>query len=68
MSRELRISMDDLTHTLRQLCLRNRDGSFATQASRQDSLALMARQLRKAGFCQMRANCARRSIIRELGH
>jgi hypothetical protein len=23
--------MDDLTYTLRQLCLRNRDGSFATQ-------------------------------------
>jgi hypothetical protein len=48
-------SMDDLTYTLRQLCQRNRDGSFATQADRQRSLALMARQLREAGFCQMRA-------------
>ena len=27
-------TMDDLTHTLRQLCQRNRDGSFATQADR----------------------------------
>jgi hypothetical protein len=47
--------MDDLTYTLRQLCLRNRDGSFSTQADRQGSLALMARQLREAGFRQMRA-------------
>jgi site-specific recombinase XerC len=47
--------MDDLTYTLRQLCLRNRDGSHATQADRQRSLALVARQLREAGFRQMRA-------------
>jgi site-specific recombinase XerC len=47
--------MDDLTYTLRQLCQRNRDGSFATQADRQRSLTLMARQLREAGFRQMRA-------------
>jgi hypothetical protein len=47
--------MDDLSYTLRQLCLRNRDGGFATQADRQRSLALMARQLREAGFRQMRA-------------
>jgi site-specific recombinase XerC len=48
-------SMDDLTYTLYQLCQRNRDGSFATQADRQRSLTLAARQLREAGFCQMRA-------------
>ena len=47
--------MDDLTYTLRQLCLRNRDGSHASQADRQRSLALAARQLREAGFRQMRA-------------
>ncbi|MDR0674185.1 MAG: integrase domain-containing protein [Zoogloeaceae bacterium] len=47
--------MDNLTHTLRQLCQRNRDGSFATQADRQRSLLLMARQLKEAGFRQMRA-------------
>ncbi len=46
--------MDDLTYTLRQLCLRNRDGSHATQADRQRSLTLAARQLREAGFRQMR--------------
>src|SRR5690606_25678468 len=48
-------AMDDLTYTLRQLCLRNRDGSHATQADRQRSLNLAARQLREAGFRQMRA-------------
>lgn len=47
--------MDDLTYALRQLCLRNRDGSHATQADRQRSLSLAARQLREAGFRQMRA-------------
>lgn len=47
--------MDDLTYTLRQLCLHNRDGSHATQADRQRSLSLAARQLREAGFRQMRA-------------
>jgi site-specific recombinase XerC len=48
-------SMDDLTYTLRQLCQRNRDGSFATQKDRERSLILMACQLREAGFRQMRA-------------
>src|SRR6185437_10722296 len=48
--------MDDLTYTLRQLCQRNRDGSHATQADRQRSLTLAARQLREAGFRQMRAS------------
>lgn len=47
--------MDDLSYTLRQLCLRNRDGSHATQADRQRSLSLAARQLCEAGFRQMRA-------------
>jgi integrase len=48
--------MDDLTYTLRQLCQRNRDGSHVTQADRQGFLALAARQLREAGFRQMRAS------------
>jgi len=47
--------MDDLTYTLRQLCQRNRDGSHATQADRMRSLTLVSRQLREAGFRQMRA-------------
>ncbi|MDP9655731.1 UNVERIFIED_ORG: site-specific recombinase XerD [Pseudomonas putida] len=47
--------MDDLTYTLKQLCQRNRDGSYNTQADRMRSLALAARQLREAGFRQMKA-------------
>lgn len=47
--------MDDLTYNLRQLCRRNRDGSHATQADRQGVLCLASRQLREAGFRQMRA-------------
>jgi hypothetical protein len=47
--------MDDLTYSLRQLCRRNRDGSHATQADRQGVLTLASRQLREAGFRQMRA-------------
>jgi integrase len=47
--------MDDLTYSLHQLCRRNRDGSHATQADRQGILTLASRQLRAAGFRQMRA-------------
>ncbi|MFK1433907.1 phage integrase N-terminal domain-containing protein [Pseudomonas aeruginosa] len=47
--------MDDLTYTLRQLCQRNRDGSHTSQADRLRALTLVSRQLREAGFRQMRA-------------
>ena len=47
--------MDDLTYTLRALCKRNRDGSHATQADRLRILTLASRQLREAGFRQLRA-------------
>lgn len=58
--------MDDLTYTLRQLCLRNRDGSHATQADRQRSLSLVARQLREAGFRQMRATSLKGKHVKAL--
>jgi integrase-like protein len=48
--------MDDLTFTLRGLCQRNRDGSYVTQADRLRTLTLASRQLREAGFRQMRAS------------
>lgn len=48
--------MDDLTHDLKQLCRRNRDGSAMTQAQRMHSLAAIARQLKQAGFRNMRAS------------
>ena len=47
--------MDELTYTLRALCKRNRDGSHATQADRLRILTLASRQLREAGFRQLRA-------------
>lgn len=58
--------MDDLTYTLRQLCQRNRDGSNTTQADRQRSLTLIARQLREAGFRQMRATSLKGKHIETL--
>lgn len=45
--------MDDLTYELKQLCRRNRDGSFQTQHQRMQSLTLMACQLKEMGFRNM---------------
>lgn len=58
--------MDDLTYTLRQLCQRNRDGSYTTQADRMRSLALAARQLREAGFRQMKASSLKGKHVQTL--
>lgn len=58
--------MDDLTYTLRQLCQRNRDGSHNTQADRMRSLALAARQLREAGFRQMKASSLKGKHVQAL--
>ena len=48
--------MRDLNYQLKQLCRRNRDGSFATQADRERMLSLFANQLREMGFRHMRAD------------
>jgi site-specific recombinase XerC len=45
--------MHDLNYELKQLCARNRDGSFATQADRERILTLIANQLREMGFVNM---------------
>ncbi|WP_454455225.1 integrase domain-containing protein [Thauera phenylacetica] len=58
--------MDDLTYTLRQLCHRNRDGSHNTQADRMRSLTLAARQLREAGFRQMKASSLKGKHVQTL--
>lgn len=58
--------MDDLTYTLRQLCQRNRDGSHTTQADRRRSLTLVARQLREAGFRQMKASSLKSKHVQAL--
>jgi site-specific recombinase XerC len=48
--------MRDLNYQLKQLCRRNRDGSFATQADRERILALFATQLHEMGFRRLRAD------------
>ncbi|CDF92331.1 MULTISPECIES: integrase domain-containing protein [unclassified Pseudomonas] len=58
--------MDDLTYTLQQLCRRNRDGSHNTQADRMRSLSLAARQLREAGFRQMKASSLKGKHVQAL--
>jgi len=45
--------MRDLNYQLKQLCARNRDGSYSTQANRQRILDLVARQLSAMGFRRM---------------
>jgi site-specific recombinase XerC len=47
--------MRDLNYQLKQLCRRNRDGSYATQADRERMLALFANQLHEMGYRHMRA-------------
>ncbi|CAM3859585.1 integrase-like protein [Kerstersia gyiorum] len=58
--------MDDLTWTLKQLCRRNRDGSLTTQADRRRSLTLVARQLKEAGFRQMKATSLKGKHVQAL--
>ena len=45
--------MRDLNYQLKQLCHRNRDGSFATQRERERVLDLAAKQLQQAGYRHM---------------
>jgi len=47
--------MKDLNYELKQLCHRNRDGSFATQADRSRILDVIADQLLKMGYRHMHA-------------
>lgn len=48
--------MRTLNYELKQLCFRNRDGSFATQADRLRMLQLAANQLHESGFRDLRAS------------
>jgi len=47
--------MRDLNYELKQLCRRNRDGSYATQVARERILTLIANQLHEMGFRKMTA-------------
>jgi integrase len=48
-------AMHDLNHQLKELCQRNRDGSFATQADRERLLTLCANDLAARGFRHLNA-------------
>lgn len=48
--------MRDLNYQLRQLCLKNRDGSYATQAQRLWILSRIANQLHALGYRQLEAS------------
>jgi len=45
--------MRDLNYQLKQLCYRNRDGSYSTQANRQRMLSQIASQLHDMGYRRM---------------
>jgi hypothetical protein len=47
--------MRDLNYDFKQLCRRNRDGSYATQADRENILDLVADQLHEMGVRELRA-------------
>lgn len=47
--------MRELNYQLKQLCRRNRDGSYRTQADRERQLTLIANQLRALGYRKMSA-------------
>ena len=47
--------MRDLNYELKQICRRNRDGSYATQRDRERLLALVATQLHELGYRHMAA-------------
>jgi hypothetical protein len=58
--------MRDLNYALKQLSLRNRDGSFATRANREHMLGLIADQLEEMGFRHMDAHSLKPKHIARL--
>lgn len=58
--------MRDLNYALKQLCQRNRDGSFATQADREHLLDQIANQLHEMGFRHMDAHSLKPKHVEKL--
>src|SRR6266581_7348651 len=58
--------MRDLNYDLKQLCRRNRDGSYATQADREHILDLIADQLDALGFRHMNAHSLKPKHVEKL--
>ena len=60
------VPMRDLNYALKQLCRRNRDGSYATQADREHILDLIADQLEEMGFRHMDAHSLKPKHVEKL--
>lgn len=58
--------MRELNYELKQLCRRNRDGSYTTQRDRERNLTLIADQLRTLGFRRMTAHSIRSKHVEAL--
>ncbi|TAK49433.1 MAG: integrase [Betaproteobacteria bacterium] len=58
--------MRDLNFELKQLCQRNRDGSFSTQYARERILTMIANQLHEKGFEHMRASSLKPKHVQAL--
>ena len=58
--------MRDLNYELKKLCLRNSDGSYATQYARERILTQIANQLHEMGFRDMRASSLKPKHIQAL--
>ena len=58
--------MRDLNYQLKQLCRRNRDGSYATQAKRMHHLMLIADQLYDLGFRGMKPRSLKQKHVEAL--
>lgn len=58
--------MKDLNFELKQLCLRNKDGGYATQAQREKMLNLMANQLHALGYRKMGARSLKPKHVQAL--
>ena len=58
--------MKALNYELKQLCQRNRDGSFSTQYGRECILTMIANQLHEMGFKDMRATSLKPKHVQAL--
>ena len=58
--------MRDLNYELKKLCLRNCDGSYATQYARERILAMIANQLHEMGFRSMQATSLKPKHVQAL--
>ena len=60
------MNMHNLNFQLKNICARNRDGSFSTQSNRQKILFLIADQLRGMGFNQLKVTALKPKHITSL--